>query len=129
MEQDDGFCGSCGAIIDADLLDAETDDEPKTTPNLTAPLADLAPDAEGSNERHAVPGALDLGAFDEHTDVGAAPPDAPPPPAGAAPRCGRRLRPPARRRGCPPPSRRLRRPWPRSRRRPTPSRRSSRSAP
>lgn len=78
MEQDDGFCGCCGAIIDTDLIDAGSDEDPKTSPNLMAPDVDVGSGAEGSTERHAVLAAIDMGGFDERTDVA-------PPPLGELP--------------------------------------------
>ncbi|MCC7069921.1 MAG: zinc ribbon domain-containing protein [Deltaproteobacteria bacterium] len=88
MDQDDGFCGSCGAIIDADLIAAVDGDlDPPTSPSLSAPLFDDehadAPRTDPS--RLAVVAAVDLGGFDERTDLAPPPVDDVPPPVDDVP--------------------------------------------
>ena len=87
MEQDDGFCGSCGAIIDEDLIDDGLGDDPPTSPNLMAPAPVLEVSGSGGAfDRGAVLGAIDMGdSFDERTDVAPPPMDDLPPPVAVAP--------------------------------------------
>lgn len=101
MEQDDGFCGSCGAVLDADLTIDDGVGGPFNTAPDTAPLPPDSsagptadPDDTGgdavsptraspstSAARRAPLSGLDLGAdFDERTDLSPSPLDDPPPP-------------------------------------------------
>ncbi|MCC7107839.1 MAG: hypothetical protein IT382_01000 [Deltaproteobacteria bacterium] len=88
MEQDDGFCGSCGAITDPDLTLDESAGGPFGTAPDTAPLpsqAGLEPAAPTATGRHQALTGLDMGGdFDERTDVSPSPLHDPPPPPPVA---------------------------------------------
>ena len=95
MYDEDGFCASCGAIFDSDLLAAVDYLDPPTSPDLTLPGTDSSPQDVSKTDpiRTAAVGVGDLGGFDERTDI-APPPLDDLPPMATPPAPGPRPAPP-----------------------------------